>query len=283
MNARLLLLIWVSSLGLSAAQEGPPPPPPRERAQAGPGEKERPGREGRGDKPGKKEEDPFADLSPEERAALRKAFEKVWSDPEVVQARHEISRATEAYQKALRDALTDVDPKLAGIVERMRKENPAGLRDRFRGRPPESDGPSGGPGGGAPGNSRPGGRDFRSGLDMLGTPGFLGKLEEPQRKLFTETSEKARKDPRVESVVAKLQKTRESEDTLREERVKLFRELRKVFSEVMVEIEPGLKEFVPGSFLDPGQEKDGKEREKEKERPKAEKKPSGELPPGPSI
>ncbi|MGE0412324.1 MAG: hypothetical protein AB7I98_21450 [Verrucomicrobiales bacterium] len=250
MNAKSLLLFGMcavlSSGGFAVAQDGGTvaPEAPSPAADGESGKKAKADRD-----QGSTGAGPLESMSPEEKAALRKAFEKVWADPEVVQARHEISRATEAYQKALHEALSQVDPKLAATVERMRKANPDGLRERFRGKNPDL----GGPPPGSPGSPGiPGGRPgLRGGLDMLTTPGFLGKLEEPQRKLFLETSEKARKDPRVEKVLGKLQKTRESEDSLREERIKIYKELRRSYYDVMMELEPGLKAFVPPTVMDP--------------------------------
>ena len=45
---------------------------------------------------------PMADLSQEDKAAVRKALQSVWENPEVLQARDEVKRATETFRAAIK-------------------------------------------------------------------------------------------------------------------------------------------------------------------------------------
>ena len=61
----------------------------------------------------------FKDLSDKERAKVREALQKVWSDPEVIAARHNLQKASEEYRETMRNALNNVDPEIQPILQKM--------------------------------------------------------------------------------------------------------------------------------------------------------------------
>lgn len=109
-------------------------------AQDDPGRPDRPPREKSEDperRDRRESEDPFKDLSPEERERVRRAFHEAWTDPAVEAARERMREAGEAYKEALREAMSRVDPDLREVMERMMRDR--SRRDFHRGgarRPP---------------------------------------------------------------------------------------------------------------------------------------------------
>ena len=94
----------------------------------------------------------FNKLSDEERTKIREALQQVWSDPEVIAARHELQQASEKYRETMRTALKDVDPEIQPILQKMMMMSPRG-----------PGGPGDGPGNGPndrPGGGGPGGREW---------------------------------------------------------------------------------------------------------------------------
>ena len=183
-------------------------------------------------------EDPLAGLSEEERQRLREVMRRAWSDPAVIQAREEIQTATKAYQQALRDAIELLDLELIDAVEKIRDSS------AYRGPFPENY--RGGAGGGPRGNGEGplgGGRGFDDFLTMESPP-FLKDLSEEDREIYREAHRKARESEPFKTTIGRLKEVREQDDTLRDRKVELFREVRRVLTAQMVEADPRVKDIL---------------------------------------
>ena len=123
----------LAAVALTVAAETPPPVPARD--GQGPLVEERDGHRyerPRGDWRGGKSAggsfgrspggrgEAFEKLPEAEKKRVREALEKVWSRPEVMQARDRAMRAHDDFRNAIRVALKSIDPEAAAILERMR-------------------------------------------------------------------------------------------------------------------------------------------------------------------
>ncbi len=72
--------------------------------------------------------DIFRHLSEEDRQKVRRAFEKAWTKPEVMQAREQLMKANDQYREALQLALQEADPEAAKILERAKTDSPGPRR-----------------------------------------------------------------------------------------------------------------------------------------------------------
>lgn len=70
--------------------------------------------------------DTFRQLSEEEKARVRSAFEKAWNKPEVMEARERLMKVNEEYRAALHRALEAADPGITRILEKARPPLPPG-------------------------------------------------------------------------------------------------------------------------------------------------------------
>lgn len=70
--------------------------------------------------------DSFRHLSEEDRQKVRNAFEKAWKNPQVIQAREQLMKANDQYREALHQALTEVDPEVTKILDKMKTDGPQG-------------------------------------------------------------------------------------------------------------------------------------------------------------
>jgi hypothetical protein len=75
---------------------------------------------GHGRPPGGSRHDGFDQLPEAEKRRVREALEKVWSRPEVIEARDRAMKANEDFRDAIRLALHSIDPEAAKIMERVR-------------------------------------------------------------------------------------------------------------------------------------------------------------------
>lgn len=64
--------------------------------------------------------DMFKGLPEEDRQRVRDAFEKAWSDPEVIAARERLAKANEEMRTSLHNALKNADPEVVKILEKVR-------------------------------------------------------------------------------------------------------------------------------------------------------------------
>jgi hypothetical protein len=225
-------------------------------------------------KPGDRGDDARAkmweSLTPEQRDKLREALRDVWIDPAVINAREEVKQATDAYQAAIKAAVSRADPSIAGVMAKIQEANSGAVNDRIAGRP--SMGPGGKPG--FEGQIRP--------------PGFLESISPEMREKIKKAEDAAIATGIVTAAKDELDSIREEDDALRRKRIEAHRKLRKVTVDEMVRIDPSLSEVQArllggerGGSLPPGVRKngeprreDGEKREKKKEGPDAtERKP----------
>lgn len=142
---KLLLLSLLPVLGLPLLALGEkdgdrPPGPPPEREGPGarpPGERGKPPGGPRPDWSGKgpsgrmgsdAERMAFEKLPEEERKRVRKALEEAWGHENVHAAREKVIRANEELRETIRKVLTEIDPHVAEVLEKIRP--PGGPGDR---------------------------------------------------------------------------------------------------------------------------------------------------------
>lgn len=212
------------------------------------GEKRRRTRESRFSGPSGGKEG-WGSFSDEERSKLREALREVWSDAEVVGAREEIRRATEAYHKAVREAVKGADPSVEPLMKRLH-----GFRDGSR-----SD----------RGKGNRGGRFFgpeRGMEEMMRPPGFLERLSDEQRGRFESAQKEARESPEVAAALEALEEVRKEDEAIRGRRLEALRGVRKAFHEAMAEADPEIAELLP----EPGERHVRKWKKNEGKKPEGE-------------
>ncbi len=179
--------------------------------------------------------DVWSSLSEEERRKLREVLRRVWSDPEVQNAREEVKNAAENYKKAVKAAVGKEDSKVAALLVKVQSEN-AGKARRLL----------------PPGPPRPGdGKGERRSLAHLhiGGPDFLEKLSKEQRKQFLKAQAIAKDRPEVKDAWTELEKIRKKDDAIRKERLQAFTKLRRVSLQALLSVDPDLKDILPGGAL----------------------------------
>ena len=62
----------------------------------------------------------FEKLNEDERKRMRDAFEKAWKEPKVVEARDQALRANENVRRVLHETMSQNDPKVAALLEKMK-------------------------------------------------------------------------------------------------------------------------------------------------------------------
>ncbi len=150
-----IVILLVVACGIRSsvvdAQDVTPPPPEQQQTDRPPREgqqtrqaplrggliSEMPGMFPRGDR---EHMDAFKQLPEEERQRLRSAFEKVWKNPDVVQARDQLRMANEKYRETLHKALGEADPGVMKILEKAKSAMPNGGLP-FTGRMPDPNDP----------------------------------------------------------------------------------------------------------------------------------------------
>ena len=195
--------------------------------------------EGKGRRPEMKP--PLGDMSPEDKAAMKKALQAVWENPEVMQARDEVMRATEAFRKAIRKAVSKEDPRVAGLVERMHGGGKSKEWDKKR---PGSDGRGGRLLMGRP----PGVNDRGSipgaegrGIGAVGLMAFHGDFSEEEKKRLEEAREKAIKSEAFQQVQKDLRNLLKQGEDLRKKRVEMFHQTREAMIQAMIVADPKVK------------------------------------------
>ena len=139
-------------------------------------------------KPSDRGDDPrtklWDSLSPEQRDKLREALRDVWIDPAVINAREEVKLATDAYQAAIKAAVSRADPSIAGVMAKIQESNSGLAHEHISGRP--SMGSAG-----------------KSGFEgQIRPPGFLESVSPEMRKVTVD--EMVRIDPSLAEVQVKL-------------------------------------------------------------------------------
>lgn len=192
--------------------EHPPPPPPPHHggppSRGGSGDRDR--GEWRGGMPGygrpPMHSDGFDKLSEEDKKKVRAAFEKVWSRPEVIEARDRSMRANEELRATIRATLAKMDPEVVAILERIEPKDHFDPRELPKLPPPESP-------------------EFprvvvqRLGMEMVA-------FSRPERREETRRlHERVIAKPQVREAIARLETTRG------EERIQAMQKLREVYRE----------------------------------------------------
>lgn len=131
----LTLLLATPAL-LPGQPPGPPPPPEGGGKPRPPGDgPRRPGERGdwRGFSPGfgrpPMRSDEYDKLPEEERKYIREALDKVWSRPEVMEARERTLKAHAELRQTIRRSLEKSDPKAAAILAKVEPSDPDAERE----------------------------------------------------------------------------------------------------------------------------------------------------------
>lgn len=165
-------------------------------------------------------------LSEEEREKLKLALREVWADPAVLSAREEVNEATQAFQDAIRVAMTKADPEVAALLKEVQT-------------------PGHGPGSGRP-HGRPGGPGMpkRMGDTPTGPPAFFEKMTPEEREHFRKVELKAREAESVVAIRKELEGIQKEDDQLRRKRMEVYRKMRKAVLNAMVKEDPSLAEKI---------------------------------------
>ncbi len=165
------------------------------------------------------------ELTPEQREKLRQALRDVWADPAVIAARAEVKQASDAYQAAVKAAVSRSDPSIADALAKIQRANSGIAHEHISGRPPLGMGPK---------------RGFE---DEFKPPGFLDSLPPESREKFRKAEAEAVKAESVVAARAELEGIREEDETLRSRRLEAYRRLRKAVTDEMVRIDPSIAEL----------------------------------------
>jgi|GEM_PF-3202473 len=224
-----LLLTLATSSGLLLSEGLAQPPrakedkakPKANSAERGPG--------GSGMKGGGRKRSPegFSDLDGETRQRIRTALQEVMTNPEVITAREELHRCSEAYRTILRKAIANQDPEVGPLLTKIMESRPKGPR-------------AGGAGGAGPGNR--GGwmmsvppEDFaKRGVDQLHGD-ILKRLPAESKQALIDAHQEAKASPEVQ---AALHKILAIDDPVK--RLPLGRELRNAYQAAIEVAAPGL-------------------------------------------
>ncbi|NRB76285.1 MAG: hypothetical protein HRU46_18140 [Verrucomicrobiales bacterium] len=165
-------------------------------------------------------------LSDEEKEKLRTALREVWTDPAVINARDEVKSAAEAYQKAIREAVSKADPSMAELMAKAEKSIEGRIHDRI-----------GGPPSGRSGMFR------RAGDYPMSPPGFAEKLSPEEQEKFRKAEEAAKETPEVKKAQAALRGLHKQDEEMRRKRLEAHRQMRQAVLTEMVKKDPSLKEL----------------------------------------
>ncbi len=165
-------------------------------------------------------------LSDREKEKLRTVLREVWSDPAVISARDEVKSAAEAYQKAIREAVSQADPSMAELMAKAKKSSEGHIHDRI-----------GGPPSGRSGMFR------RAGDYPMSPPGFSEKLSPEEQQKFRKAEEAAKETPEVSEAQAALKALKKQDEEMRRKRLEAHRQMRQALLIEMVKKDPSVKEL----------------------------------------
>ena len=206
-------------------------------------DKERKAQENREEGKGKRldKKPPIADISAEDREAVKKALQAVWENPEVLQARDEVKRATDAFRQAIKKAVSQENPRVAALVERM---HGSGRSREWEKKRPGSEGRGGKP----PVGKRPGANDRGAGASGesrgIGPVGFLafhGDFSKEERKRLEMARKTAMESEEFRKVQEELTALLKQGEGLRKKRVDMFHRTRVEMTRAMIEADPEVK------------------------------------------
>lgn len=152
--------------------------------------------------------DGFDKLPEEEKKRVRDALDKVWSRPEVIEAKDKAMRANEEMRDTIRQALGKIDPEAAAILAKTEPKDHFDPRELPK--LPATDSPE-----------FPKIMVQRMGMELLSFS--RPERREEVRKLH----DRVMSDPKVQEALAKLQ------GTTGEERVQAVQHLREQYREVV--------------------------------------------------
>jgi hypothetical protein len=216
-------------------------------------------------------------LSEEQREKLKQALRDVWTDPAVIAAREEVKQAGDAYQEAIKAAVSRADPSVAEVMTRIQRSNSGMAHEHIWGRPPMAMGPAGKGmaqpphGQGPPEKGGPGAR--RGFDDQIKPPGFLDNLPPEARAKFRKAEESAMASEVVKAARAELDKISEEDEALRRKRLEAHRRLRKITIDEMERIDPSIAEIrkkLPGEDRKDGARPEGVKKDEPKVEPSPE-------------
>lgn len=181
---------------------------------------------------------PMADMSPEDRKAMKKALQAVWENPEVMQARDEVKRATETFQKAIKKALGQEDPRVAALVEKMHKQGKTHGKKRHFGSDGRGGRPPMGKKSGFLEHGAGGSGEGRRGIGPAGFRAFSGEFSDEEKERLRAARAKAMESEGFQAVQEKLKALLKEGENLRERRVEMFHATRVELSKAMIEVDP---------------------------------------------
>ncbi len=185
----------------------------------------------------------LADMSAADKEAMRKALQAVWENPEVMQARDEVKRATETFHKAIRKAVGKENPRIAVLVEKMH----GGGKSRDWGKKRPGPGPEGR--GGRPPMGRalgtndhgPGAAGDGRGIGPAGFMAFPGKFSEEEKTRLEQARKIAMESEGFRQVQQDLRILLKQGEELRKKRVEMFHRTRAAMARAMIEADPEIK------------------------------------------
>jgi hypothetical protein len=150
--------------------------------------------------------DGFDQLPEADKRRVREALDKVWSRPEVIQARDRAMKANEDFRDAIRAALEAIDPEAVRIMDRVRPPDHFDPREMPKLPPTDSE-------------------DFpRIALQRMGME-FIGFARPERREDARRMSERIIALPQIQEAYAKVQQTRG------EARIQAMQKLREMYRE----------------------------------------------------
>ncbi len=234
----LVLVFFVSATFQAAALAEPSSAADKKGVKRGRSE----GREAQAGRP------PLSDLSPEDREAVKKALQAVWENPEVMQARDEVKRATDTFRQAMKKAVEQEDPRVAALVGKMHNRGSSkGLKGEMGKKRPGSEGRGGRPPigkmgkGPGPHERGPGAAGSGRGIGPAGFTAFLGDFSEDEKKRLKAAREKAMESEELQKVQEELKDLLKQGENLRKQRVEMFHQTKEKMFKAMIQADPGVK------------------------------------------
>jgi hypothetical protein len=173
-------------------------------------------------------------LNDSEKEKLRDVLRVVWTNPSVMIARDEVKSATEAYQKAIREAVTKADASVANLMVKVEKNTEGRMHDRIGGPPPGRSGL------------------YRRSLDYpMSPPGFLEKLTPKEQERFRKAELAAKETAKVKEARNTLNVLQKQDEECLRKRLEAHREMRQAILSAMVETDPGIKELQDRLYMSP--------------------------------
>ena len=200
--------------------------------------------ESKGRRPDMERKPVFADMSAEDREALKQALQAVWENPEVMQARDEVKRATETFRMAIRKAVGKENPRVATLVEKMHGGGKSREWDKKRPGPPEGRGgrsQNGRPGPAGANERGPGLAGEGRGIGSAGFMAFPGDFSKEEKKRLESARQKAMESEAFQQVQKNLRGLLKQGEVLRKKRVEMFQQTRVAMTQAMIEADPEVK------------------------------------------